>query len=119
MLRLVLSSMLVVVSPTLAASQQGGGGAPHDSVRGAVRLVDARNHALEVMTGVGMTLRVVRLQVPATVPVTATPGRDQLALSDLKAGDVVRVTFGNRTGRLIAYTIERIGRMASGVERSP
>ncbi len=119
MLRFVLSSLLVVVFPTLAASQQTGGGAPHDSVRGAVRLVDARNHALEVITGVGMTLRVVRLQVPATVPVTATSGQDQLALTDLKPGDVVRVTFGARPSGWVAYTIERIGRMASGVERSP
>src|SRR5206468_9513730 len=113
--RFFLASQLFVFGPTLAASQQ----APHDSVRGAVRLVDTKNRALEVTTGVGMALRVVRLQVPATVPVTTTPGRDQLALSDLKPGDVVRVTFGNRTGGLVAYTIERIGRMASGVQRSP
>ncbi|HEY3220979.1 MAG TPA: hypothetical protein VGJ80_09620 [Gemmatimonadales bacterium] len=116
MFRLVLSSLLVAVAPTLAASQQ----APHDSVRGAVRVVDARARTLEVTTGVGMALRVVRLQVPAAVPVTtSSAGSDQLALSDLKPGDVVRVTFGNRTGALVAYTIERIGRMATGVIPSP
>ena len=115
MVRFVLASLLCVVGPTLAASQQ----APHDSVRGAVRLVDTKNRALEVTTGVGMALRVVRLQVPATVLVTTTPGRDQLALSDLKPGDVVRVTFGARPSGWVAYTIERIGRMTSGIEPRP
>ena len=115
MVRFVLTSLLCVVCPTSAASQQ----APHDSVRGAVRLVDTRNRALEVTTGVGMALRVVRVQVPTTVFVTGSPGQDQLALSDLKPGDVVRVTFGARPSGWVAYTIERIGSMTSGVEPSP
>ena len=115
MVRFILASLLWVVGPTLAASQQ----APHDSVRGAVRLVDTKNRALEVTTGMGMALRIVRLQVRATVPVTTTPGRDQLALSDLKPGDVVRVTFGARPSGWVAYTIERIGRMTSGIEPRP
>ena len=109
MFRLALSSLLVLMAPSVAAAQQ----TPHDSVRGAVRVVDTSAHALEVITGVGMALRVVRLQVPAGLPVTTPSGGASLALSELRPGDVVRVTFGNRTGGLVAYTIERLGRMES------
>lgn len=94
---------------------------PHDSVHGAVRAVDVRARTLEVATGVGLALRVVRLQVPAGVSITdrqdAQP--DSIGLAQLKPGDVVRATFGNRPTGLVAYTIERVGRMETGVESTP
>jgi hypothetical protein len=96
-----------------AAAQQ----APHDSIRGAVRVVDTKARALEVTAGVGMSLRVVRLQVPAGMPV-ATRGA-ALTLRDLRPGDVVRVSYGARPGGYVAYTIERVGRMTGGGEPSP
>jgi hypothetical protein len=95
--------------------------APHDSVRGAVRVVDLRARTLEVTTGVGFALRVVKLQVPADVPITDRKAgqRAPIRLAELKPGDVVRATFGGRQTGFVAYVIERLGRMDKGVEPAP
>lgn len=82
-----------------------------------MRLVDVRGRAFEVTTGVGLALRVVRLQVPADVRVTAAGVA--LPLSQLAPGDIVRVSYGGRPGGYLAYTVERVGRMATGVEVTP
>src|SRR5262249_58421116 len=89
---LLLSSLLV--APCTIAAQQTT--VPHDSVRGAIRAVDARARTVEVTTGVGYALRVVRLQVPAGVPITdrQNPQPAVIALADLKLGDVVYTRFG-------------------------
>lgn len=97
-------------SPHLRAQQTT---LPHDRVRGAVRSVDTRTRTLEVITGVGYALRLVRLDVPADVPITAA-GVATLTLGDLKPGDVVAVSFGSRTGKSLAYSIQRVGRMETG-----
>jgi hypothetical protein len=78
-------------------------------VQGAVRVVDVRGRALEVLTGVGMALRVVRLQVPADTRVTAAGS--PLPLARLQAGDLVRVSYGARPGGFVAYAIERLERV--------
>lgn len=101
-------------SPHLGA-QQTPPPLPHDTVRGAVRTVDTRTRTLEVVTGVGYALRVVRLDVPTDVPITAA-GVATLTLGDLKPGDVVAVSFGIRTGKSLAYSIQRVGRMETGPE---
>jgi hypothetical protein len=86
-------------------------------VQGAVRVVDARGRALEVTTGVGLALQVVRLQVPATTQVTAAGVA--LPLSQLAPGDIVRVSYGGQPGSYVAYTIERVGRMSTGLDATP
>jgi hypothetical protein len=95
--------------------------APHDSVRGTVSAVNLRDHTLDVTTGVGFALRLVRLQVPPDVPITdresAQP--EPMRLAELKPGDIVRATFGGRQTAVVAYAIERIGRMDRGVEPAP
>ena len=88
-----------------AAAQQS----PHDSVQGAVRAVDVRGRTIEVTTGVGMALRVVRLRVPADTRITAAGA--PLAFALLKPGDIIRVSFGSRPGGSVAYRIERVGRL--------
>ena len=113
--RVTWLSLASLVVPVVLAAQQPT--APHDSVRGAIRAVDTRARTLEVTTGVGLAIRVVRLQVPATVPITdrkeavAAP----INLAALKPGDVIRVSFGSRPTGFVAYTIERIGNMEAGV----
>jgi hypothetical protein len=117
--RLTLLSLASLVGPLALAAQQPI--APHDSVRGAIRAVDLRARTLEVTTGVGYALRVVRLQVPASVPITdrkAGQG-EPIKLGELKPGDVIRASFGGRATGFVAYTIERVGRMEAGVEPSP
>jgi len=66
---------------------------------------------------VGLALRVVRLQVPPAVPITDRKGTQgaPINLAALKPGDVIRVSFGNRPTGLVAYAIERVGRMEAGV----
>ena len=104
-----LGLLLAVLSLPLAAQQS-----PHDTVVGAVRAVDARARTLEVTTGVGLALRVVRVSVPAETPITDRGGA--LAFPLLKPGDIVRIAFGARPGGFVAYAIERLGDMAGGRE---
>ncbi len=98
-----LLPFVLIAAP--AAAQQ----APHDSVQGAVRVVDVRGRTIEVTTGVGMALRVVRLRVPPETRITAAGA--PLAFAQLKPGDIIRVSFGSRPGGAVAYAIERVGRL--------
>jgi len=111
-LSLVVLIAAAAATPNLGAQQTP---LPHDTVRGAVRIVDPRTRTLEVVTGVGYALRVVRLDVPTDVPITAA-GVATLTLGDLKPGDVVAVSFGSRTGKSLAYSVQRVGRMETGPE---
>jgi len=115
MRRITLLSLVSLVAPVVLVAQQTT--APHDSVRGAIRAVDTRARTLEVTTGVGLAIRVVRLQVPATVPITDRKDAQgaPINLAALKPGDVIRVSFGSRPTGFVAYTIERIGSMEEGV----
>ena len=98
-----LLAFVAVAGP--AAAQRS----PHDSVQGAVRAVDVRGRTIEVTTSVGMALRVVRLSVPADTRITSAGA--PLAFTQLKPGDIVRVSFGSRPGGTVAYANERVGRM--------
>jgi hypothetical protein len=120
MYRITLFSLVSFLAPLSLAAQQPSA-APHDSVRGAIRAVDVSARTVEVASGVGLALSVVRLQVPADVPITDRAGTQPapIALTALKPGDVVRATFGARPTGLVAYTIERVGRIATGVEPTP
>ncbi len=99
MTRALLASLLFIIAarPVAATAQQAG---PAHNVQGTVSAVDVRGRALEVTTGVGMALHVVRLQVPAP-----------LSLAGLRPGDVVRVSYGARPGGYVAYTIQRLERV--------
>src|SRR2546425_1417917 len=103
MRRVTLLSLAALVAPFALAAKQPT--VPHDSVHGAIRAVDVRPRTLEVTTGVGFALRIVRLQVPAGVPITdrgaAQPA--SIGLAQLKPGDVVRATFGGRRTGFVAY----------------
>ena len=117
--RATLLSIVSLLAPFTLAAQQTT--APHDSVRGAIRAVNVRARTLEVTTGVGFALRVVRLLVPTDVPITNRE-RGQgaaITLSELKPGDVIHAVFGGRRTGFVAYTIERVGRMEAGVESAP
>lgn len=117
--RVSLMLVLCLVAPLTLAAQQPP--APHDSVRGAIRAVDVRARSLEVTTGVGFALRVVRISVPAGVPITDRQDAQPklIGLAALKPGDVVRAVFGGKPTGFVAYTIERVGRMEAGVEATP
>jgi hypothetical protein len=109
-IRFVLACFFIIAAPPIAAPAQQPPPPPQPthSVQGTVRVVDVRGRAFEVTTGVGMALRVVRLQVPADTRVTAAG--TALALAGLQPGDIVRVSYGARPGGYVAYTIERVAR---------
>src|SRR5437667_4240185 len=116
--RITLLSLASFIAPLAVAAQQPTvPTVPHDSVRGAIRAVDVRARTVEVTTGVGLALRVVRLEVPASVPITDRTGGEgePIQLAQLKPSDVIRVAFGGRQTGWVAYTIERVGRMEAGV----
>jgi hypothetical protein len=117
--RFVLAALSIIAAFPLAATAQQPAplNPPTHNVQGAVRVVDVRARAVEVTTGVGMALRVVRLQVPAAARVTARGAA--LSLNQLAPGDIVRVSYGGTPGGFLAYTIERVGRMATGLEGTP
>ncbi len=89
--RVSLLSLASFIAPLALAAQQPTAPtaptAPHDSVRGAIRAVDVRAHTVEVTTGVGLALRVVRLEVPASVPITDRKGgqAEPIQLAQLSA----------------------------------
>jgi hypothetical protein len=113
-IRLALLSYLVFSGAFRPAGAQQ---AAHDSLRGAVRTVNVRGRAVEVTTGVGHAVRVVRLQIAPDTRLSA--GGSALPLAQLQPGDIVRVSYGARPSGYVAYTIERLGRMGTGLERAP
>ena len=104
----LLSGLALSLASHPALAQQS----VHDSVVGAVQALDTNARTLEVTTGVGMALRSVRLAVPPTIPVKSSG--TTVALEQLHAGDIVKVTYGGPIGAFIAYSIERLGRMDAG-----
>jgi len=125
MYRTALLFVALVVSPCAAtrlpAQQPNQPVVPHDSVRGAVKTIDVHARTVEITTGVGYAMRVVRLQVPASAPITdhQKAQADTIGLSALKLGDVVRARFGGHAAPFVAYTIERLGTMTAGVDSIP
>ena len=97
-LLLILASTLV----TVAAQQQ-----PATSIQGTVQALQPKIESLDVVTGVGMSLRLVHVTaVPASRIARASAG---VPLSALKRGDIVRVQC-HRSGRqLVADRIEKVG----------
>lgn len=122
-----LSVALFIAPLTMAAAQQPTAAptvpqaAAHDTVRGAIRSIDAQAGIVEVSSGVGYALRVVQLRVPAGLPITEREGgqAESIKIGELRLGDVVRASFGGQATPFLAYTIERVGRMETGVSSRP
>src|SRR5207248_1610823 len=74
--------------------------------RGTIRAVNARTGTLELITGVGMSLRVVRMTTAPTTQLVAAGGAPRLA--DLKPGDVVRTECRRTPTGLVADRVEKL-----------
>ena len=74
--------------------------------QGTVRVVNARTGTLELITGVGMSLRVVRISTTPTTRLAAAGAAPRLA--DLKAGDVVRAECRRTATGLVADRVEKL-----------
>ncbi len=80
--------------------------APSYTYRGTLRAVNARTGALELITGVGMALRVVRISTAPTTRLAAAGAAPRLA--DFKPGDVVRAECRRTATGLVADRVEKI-----------
>jgi hypothetical protein len=96
--------------PSAPASGPARGAAPAPppgasaTLTGTVRSYDARARTLELIAGVGMRLRVVRISCPHGTPVKAEGAA--AGVSRLKPGDVVRVDYARTPKENVAKSVE-------------
>jgi hypothetical protein len=101
----------LAVVPALLLQTAGGRAqdrGPHTApytYEGTVRTVQPKPASLELITGVGMALRLVRMSVPAAAHIES--GGAAIALRDLRPGDVVRAECHQTHAGLVADRIER------------
>ena len=80
--------------------------APAYTYQGTVHTLDTTTGTLELITGVGMSLRLVSIQTTTATHVAS--GRTTLALRALKPGDVIRAECHATPKGPVADLIERI-----------
>ena len=103
-----LSGAASAAPPSPAASPAAAtppAAAPSATLTATVQSVDAQTRTLQVVTGVGYALRVVKLSWKATSPTvkTAAPGA---SMDQVKAGDLVRVEYAKEPEGNVVRTIE-------------
>jgi len=98
----------LAVVPALLLQTGASDRAPHTApytYEGTVRTVQPRPASLEIVTGVGMALRLVRMSVPAAAHIES--GGAAITLRDLRPGDVVRAECHRTDAGLVADRIDR------------
>ena len=96
-------------SPAPATSPGSGS---QIALTATLRSVDAKARTLEVVTGVGPALRVVKFSCGERVLVKTAGGNAPLA--QLKPGDLVRVEYAKGAEGNVASTIEALAWPAAG-----
>ena len=63
----------------------------------------------------------MQLRIPTSVPITDRESgqAESIRLGELRLGDVIRARFGGQAAPFVVYTIERVGRMVTGVDTLP
>jgi hypothetical protein len=101
----VLLTPLVASAPMALRPPPAAQSAPSYAYQGTVHAVNVRAGWLEVITGVGMALRLVHM---STSPTTLLAGSGvALRLTDLKPGDFVRTDCRRTAAGLVASHIEK------------
>jgi len=80
--------------------------APTYTYRGTIRAINARTGTLELITGVGLSLRVVEITTARTTRILTASATSRLA--ELKPGDVVRAECRRISAGLVADQIEKL-----------
>jgi hypothetical protein len=108
-----LSAILLVPLVTAAPADWRALNSPQPAAsytyQGTVRAVNVRAGTLELITGVGMSLRVVRMTMAPTTRLAASGAAPRLA--GLKPGDLVRAE-GRRTAT--GLVVDRVEKLAAG-----
>jgi hypothetical protein len=102
----ILLMPLVTAAPADWRALDSAQPAASYTYQGTVRAVNARAGTLELITGVGMSLRVVRMTMAPTTRLAAGGAKPRLA--DLKPGDVVRAVGRRTTAGLVADQVEKL-----------
>ena len=77
------------------------------TIQGTIQAVQPATGAVDVITGVGMALRLVRIQTSAATEGMRAGPAAGAAPAPLKPGDVVRVVGHRTDGGIVADRIER------------
>lgn len=102
----VLLLPLVASAPVRSSLLPAAQAASSYTYQGTVHAVNLRTGSLDLITGVGMALRLVHM---TTSPTTLMAGaRASLRLADLKPGDYVRADCRRTDAGLVANRIERL-----------
>jgi hypothetical protein len=102
-----LSGRATAAAPPSPAATPSAPASPA-TLTATVRSVDAQRQTLEVVTGVGYALRVVKLSWKAAPTVKAAAAGTGMA--QLKPGDLVRVEYGKAPEGNVVRTIELLPR---------
>jgi hypothetical protein len=100
-----IAALLLLLASTLFAADTQRQAAP-TSIQGTVATLQPETGSLDVVTGVGMALRIVRLAAPPSARIVS--GGAGVPLSALKRGDIVRVQCHISGEQLIADRIEKV-----------
>ncbi len=79
---------------------------PSYTYRGTIRAINARTGTFELVTGVGLSLRVVEITAARTTRIVTASATPRLA--ELKPGDVVRAECRRTGAGLVADKIEKL-----------
>ena len=104
--------ILWCTSPSFAQPPSPAAGSGPTTLTATVRSVDAQARTLEVVTGVGHVLRVVKLSFAEGAEVKTAGGMTPLA--ELKPGDLVRVAYTKGADGNAVKTIEALPRPEAG-----
>jgi len=102
----ILLVPLVTSAPAHWRALESAQPAASYTFQGTVHAVNTRTGALELVTGVGMSLRIVRMTTAPTTRLIAAGTAPRLA--DLKPGDVVRAECRRTTAGLVADRVEKL-----------
>ena len=98
-------SVLVSASGAMGSPSQSAQGTP-EVLTATVRALDTRAQTLEVITGVGHALRLMRFQVSPRCEIRVAGAAAQLR--DLKAGNIVRIQYRQTPSAMMAERIESV-----------
>ncbi len=112
----VICLLVGVFSATLSPLQSSQSPSTSaNSLTATVAAVDTKARMLEVITGVGHALQVVRMQVPPACKITVAGATGQFG--DLKRGNIVRMQYRKTAERNVAESIETIRLTPTGEKR--
>lgn len=104
----ILLIPLVISAPAARRPQAPTQPAASYTYRGTVHAVNAPTGSLDLVTGVGMSLRLVHLTAGPAVRSSAAAPTAGLRMTDLKPGDVVRVECRRTNAGLVVDRIEKL-----------